>query len=94
MSQFKVLIIDFMKLIEIYIFLGIHPDSKKYFKPLLAGLIGAIFGVLFIRFNLLWIVGLIALPTVYFTTLYFLGFDDEDMVVLKAIRTKLTSFHR
>ena len=88
----SVMMIDFVKLIEIYILLGIHPYSKKYFKPLLAGLIGAIFGVLFIRFNLLWIVGLIALPIIYFTTLYFLGFDDEDMVILKAVRAKFRSF--
>ncbi len=91
----SLMLIHIARLVEVLKILYITPYDKRFIKPILAGLImaiGAIFFKLIIRSFTSWIwifLGLSLLVIVYIAILYAIGLDQEDKIVLSAVKRKL-----
>lgn len=93
----SILVVNLLRLIEVYIVLHIQPYDRAVFKPIIAGsvagmsLIGAGFllpalsGV----FQLIFLGGILVL--VYLLILLLLGFEDNDNVIFLAFKRRLVS---
>jgi len=75
------------------IFLGFQPYDKKYLKPLLVG--GGIFLLYVLLLNSIdlsgfrWVLALLILAVGYFAILFLLGFEQDDKIVLRAVKYKI-----
>ncbi len=83
-------LVNMVRMVEGRMIMGVSPYSRSYLKPYAAGVIAVatvycvpIAGLLGIMVS-----GLVFL-TAYFGVLYWLGFDQSDMVVLKGIARRL-----
>jgi O-antigen/teichoic acid export membrane protein len=90
----SIVIVNIVRVIGIYKLIGIQPYTRKYFKPLLgSGLV--ILLLLFLTnwsgINIHWALSLALCPLLYVGFVVILGLENEDKVVLTAIRRKLTS---
>jgi O-antigen/teichoic acid export membrane protein len=92
------IIINIAGLIEIYWIMGIHPYRWDILKPIIAGGVASVGGVLLLRVSPVsygWLAIFIALGLVlafmivYVLVLALLGFSTEDMIVFDAVRAKL-----
>ena len=89
-------VINIMRSVEVWVFMRMQVYSNKFFKPILAGAVGAIL-VLSVNyftdmgsgFSQLVISTVILLVT-YIALLIALGLDEQDHGVLRMIRTRLT----
>lgn len=86
-------LVNLAKLIEVKIFLGFQPYDKKYLKPLLVG--GGIFLLYVLLLNNIdlsgfrWVPALLILAVGYFAILFLLGFEQDDKIVLRAVKDKI-----
>lgn len=91
-TALAIIMINVVKLIEVHKMMNVHPYSAKFLKPLIAGLGTGLFAFVFHKFNpfdLFWIIALVSSVGVYFLCLYFLGLDEEDKIVLRAVRNRI-----
>jgi len=83
-------------LIEVYIFLGIHPYSLKFTKPLVAAAISVVFFyacrifVTILGLNVYPIFFILVSVFCYALVLHRLKFDKEDKVILNFLRRKIS----
>jgi O-antigen/teichoic acid export membrane protein len=93
-SAASTVIINLVCLIEVFILLKMLPYDRSFFKPIIAGLIASIITYLLSQhlslgpFFLL-VVGGIILWGIYALVLYCLGFSKEDILVGKAVHSRL-----
>ena len=89
--------INILKVIEVYFLMGIHPYSKRYYKPLIGTLVTVI-GTFLIRLigtNIIIIIFALPAGYVFMTgTLYFIGFEEEDRFILSKFLGKFATFTR
>ena len=80
-----------MAFIEMKIFFKFSPWDIKYLKPMFAGLVSVIlFGLLHLfKIVLPLPLGLALLLATYFMTIYLLRLDEEDILVLNAIKRRI-----
>ncbi len=89
-----------LALVQIRWHLGIHPFSRSMLRPLVAGVPAALVGLAVGHWISQWpalvIVGLVgmAILTTYWGFLVLLGLDEDDRVVLQAVREKLPARFR
>ncbi len=92
--------INLIRLVEVYIILGIHPYRWDFFKPLTAGAGAAAAGwvmKVFVRidpfvFSLL--IGVLVVASIYISILVFLKIPREDLWVMEKIKMKLFTRRR
>jgi O-antigen/teichoic acid export membrane protein len=89
----SIAIVNIVRVIGVYKLIGIQPYTRKYFKPLLgSGLV--VLSLFFLTnwsgINIHWALGLALCPLLYVGFVVILGLENEDKVILTAIRRKLT----
>ncbi len=89
------LAVNLLRLVEVYHFLRIHPLRGSLWKPIVASAAAAVAILLvleqplFLNHPMPWPVLITSLWLLYGGFLYMLGFDEEDRVVLSALRDRL-----
>jgi O-antigen/teichoic acid export membrane protein len=89
-----VVLIELLRVVEVWLILKIHPFMWSFAKPIIAGLVGlAIAYVLRAAVGLqsLWIdmVCWVIFAVIYFTIIYLLKLDPGDILVLSAMRRRI-----
>lgn len=96
-AALTVIVLNLVGLIEVYLFMGIHPYRWDILKPVVAGAIAALVGLAMIQgihvgFGHLAILGVLGLvipfTLVYVSVLVLFRFDEEDMMVIGMVRAK------
>jgi len=80
--------INIMRVWEVRMFLEVQPYNRRYIKPSLAGLT-VIAIPLFMGSRLGWVICSVAIGLVYGALLYFLGFEEEDRMILSTAKAKI-----
>jgi O-antigen/teichoic acid export membrane protein len=85
-------LINLARLLEVYYLFHLHPYKASYWKPLMAGAVAAIFGLGIDWFaqpdGWFWLAGAGIFGVVYVLVLISLGLEEEEKVVLKAVKDK------
>jgi O-antigen/teichoic acid export membrane protein len=89
-----VILITFLRVLEVWLILHIHPFKWSFAKPIMAGLSSlALVHILRTYINsesiVVVIIYSLIFVAVYITLIYLLNLDPEDMLVLNAIRRKI-----
>ncbi len=88
-------IINLLRLVEVYVTLKMHPFTSSLWKPLVAGLVAAavsyaLCSVLALKQPVVTLALLLpVLFSLFFFLIYKLGLDEDDQIVLEAVRKKL-----
>jgi O-antigen/teichoic acid export membrane protein len=91
----SIVLLNLIMLMQVYIFLGMHPYSKSYLKPCIAGTIALMstIGIQSILPNTQdvgWIlISAFFLVGSYFLALYILGFSEEEKLLFAALKQKM-----
>ena len=80
-----------MGLLEVFLFFRFCPWDMKYLKPIIAGSVSLIFFLLvrLLEVPIYWIINLLIVTVVYFSVIYLLGLNKEDILVLSAVKKKI-----
>lgn len=85
-------LINLARLLEVYYLFHLHPYKVSYWKPLMAGGLGAILGLGTTRFaqpdGWFWLAGVGIFGVFYVSVLISLGLEEEEKVVLKAVKDR------
>lgn len=93
------IMINIIRLVEVFLILKIHPYRLDFFKPLIAGIIASSF-IFLLKYFLLkngcsvLVLSLLAmlLLIIYALIIYILKISDEDKFILSKIKLKITSW--
>jgi O-antigen/teichoic acid export membrane protein len=93
-----VILVNILRVMEVWIVLKIHPFKRSFAKPIIAGILGLVSVHLLRMFvysgGLLIDVGFSALlGLIYVALIYFLKLDSDDKLVLEAIAQRIRRFH-
>lgn len=88
--------LNILRLLEVFLYLGIHPYKISYLKPVLSAILCVLLWItldIFTEFNNIFVEMSIAalVLMIYFSALYFMGFDNEDSIILNEIKSKIIS---
>lgn len=89
--------INILKLMEVYFLMGIHPYSKRYYKPIIGTLVTLIGTFLIRLLGTYVLIIILALPAGYIfmaVTLWLIGFEEEDRFILSKFLGKFATFSR
>jgi len=92
----SVTLVNLARLIEVYLLYQLHPYKFSYWKPLVSGVVTALvwLGIrqlLSLR-GWLWVGGVVLVGVIYMSILIALGLDDEDRLVLCALRKRILGY--
>lgn len=89
----SIVLLNLVRLVEVYLFFKMHPYKSSSWKPIVAGFIG---GGLWLGLSSVipfrgwaWIGGAVIFLALYLGVLWLLGFDEEDKIVLQALKKRL-----
>ncbi len=89
----SIVLVNLTRLVEVYIYFKIHPYKNSFWKPMASGIIA---GGLWWGINVItpfkgyaWIGGIGIFLVLYFVALWSLGLDEEDKIVLGALKRRL-----
>ncbi len=89
----SIVLINAARILEVRILLHMNPYDKKYLKMILSAMVGTAFWLIFKRVigldALNWLGAAVGVVLSYAVTLFFLGLEEDDKVVLGAIRKKI-----
>ena len=90
----SIVLINAVRLVEVYFLLRMHPYKLAYWKAMVAGGVLVVSWWILERFfsfffdGRMWIGKMLACGIVYGATLILLGFEPEDRMILRAVRTR------
>lgn len=87
-------LINLIKLIEVRMFIGIHPYNRAFLRPLAAGLASITIAMLIqYLFDGPWVgfLGILAAALTYVFTLLALGIDSNDQMIARAMFAKIST---
>ena len=85
-------VISAARIVEVYVFLQMHPYDTNYHKPFVAAAAVILLGVVLSRWTMAapyWIIAMAVLFVVYFVVLFFLGLEYEDQMIWATIKRKV-----
>jgi len=89
-----VVVVNVMRVLEVWFTLKIHPFKLNFLKPITAGLIGA--GVVLLARQLGWVgnlfmdaIAILFFCAIYLALIFLFKLDPDDLVVIHALRQKL-----
>ena len=90
----SLVLINITRLVEVHYLYHIHPYNASYWKPIMAGVLATVAGAgmnRFLEFNgcRFWLLGVVLFGFVYILVLILLGLDEEDKIVLRAVKERL-----
>ena len=91
----SIIFLNLIMLGQVYMFLGMHPYSKSYLKPCIAGVVALIstIGIQHILPNnqaIGWMgISVLFLVGSYFLSLYIMGFSEEEKLLFAALKHKM-----
>jgi O-antigen/teichoic acid export membrane protein len=92
----SIVLINFLRLTEVFYIFRIHPYNLSYWKPVVAGVVSYFiwFGVtIFIPIHgYYWIPGALILSIIYILFILLFRFDEDDIVILYPIKEKFDSY--
>ncbi len=92
-TGFSIAAINVIRVIEVHSLFSIHPYKFSYYKPVIAGLVTLAAGLTLNRYDVFpgwwWVPGLGCLWLIYAAVLLLLRLDQEDMLVLEAVRNRI-----
>ncbi|AGL01035.1 flippase [Desulfoscipio gibsoniae] len=86
--------LNILRLLEVFLFIGIHPYKNSYFKPILSAFFCVVIWLVFnhfTEFNSLYVdLFMVSLMLIiYFGMIYIMGFDSEDNIILNELKIKI-----
>jgi len=98
-ASISLILLNLVRLLEVYWILKIHPYKKEFLKPLGAGVLSLLFvyfgmSLVHIKANSLLIpfINVLIFVIVYVLLLYLFGFEEEDMMIINKIKGKLLNY--
>jgi len=85
-------LLSIVRLLEVKLLLGMQPYTVKCLKPIFAGsiiLMIWLFTGMYDSIGLIWIGYIGILGVLYIVILYLLGFEKEELVIIKTVKSKL-----
>jgi O-antigen/teichoic acid export membrane protein len=97
-TTISICLINLVRIVEVNIIFRMNPYDKKYIKPIISGIIMIFFWFLVNRHielhGIIWVAKAFCLSLSYMLTLFLLGLEKEDKIVLKAIKKRIIYLKR
>jgi len=100
-ASISLILLNSLRLLEVYWILKIHPYKKDFLKPLGAGVLSLMFvyfgiSAIHLEARSLFVLFIVALTFIitYIIVLYFFGYEEEDLIIFNKIKSKYLRFSR